>query len=629
VPQNILKKYWGYESFRPGQKAAVESLIAGKDVLVLMPTGGGKSICYQVPGLYMEGICIVVTPLIALMKDQVENLRSLGIKAIMVHSGMSAREIDTALDNCAYGQVKFLYCSPERLRTDLMHERVQKMVVNALVVDEAHCISQWGYDFRPSYIEISDFKKYLNKVPVMALTASATAVVEEDIRQKLELDEPEVVTSSYFRSNLVYGVRKVEDKPAKLLEVVRKVGGSSIIYTRSRRGTVDICKLLQREGFPAEFYHGGLDHMQREQRQNNWVNGSKPVMVATNAFGMGIDKSDVRLVVHMDIPEDIESYYQEAGRAGRDGKRAFCVLFYTDDDIRQFEEKVEKRLSDPNFLKSCYQSLANFTDTGIGFGAFQLHDFSLKRFCAVYQYEYLKTYHTLTKLTELGLIQFSEDYYQPSKLKILVNNKEAYNLDIKNEKLGSVLKAALRLHGGELFSEYLQIDESRMARVAEISEKELKSRLERLSKMRIVHYIPIKDTPQIMFLTPRYDVKNLPVDTTLIKDRNRILRERSGGILDYVQQNVQCRSIKILDYFGEIKAEPCGVCDVCMERDGNKKTPEVVDVQVLKALRTKPMTPAELLAIVELDEADLTKLLSDLLNRGEISYNSSGELTIQ
>ena len=629
MPQNILKKYWGFDAFRAGQLEAIQAVLEGKDTLVLMPTGGGKSICYQVPALSMEGVCLVVTPLIALMKDQVERLREKGIKAELIHSGISHREIDTILDNCIYGNVKFLYCSPERLTTELMRERVQKMEINILVVDEAHCISQWGYDFRPSYLEIGEFRQFISSAPMIALTASATDVVQKDIIKRLGLREPEVFSSSYYRENLVYGVRKVEDKFQRLLEVVQKVNGSAIVYTRSRKSTKEIAGILSQEGISAEYYHGGLNHDERDAKQNSWINNKKRVMVATNAFGMGIDKPDVRLVAHVDMPEDIESYYQEAGRAGRDGRRAFCVLFYTNDDIDRFEEKVQKRLADPGFLKECYQSLANFTDTGIGFGAFRSFDFNLKKFCAVYKYDYLTTYHALNKLSELELIQFSEDFYQPSKLRILINNKQAYDLNIRNPKLGEVLKAALRLYGGELFSTYDQIDEVKIARIAEVDQKELVERLERMHKMKIVHYIPAKDEPQVMFLTPRYDPKYLPVDTSTIKDRNRILQERASKMIDYALQTRQCRSIKILDYFGEIKNEPCGQCDVCLESDKRPTKNSSIESKIQSLLEEKPHSPQRIKEqLTDFNDTEIISSITRLLDEGTILYNDKGEVLL-
>jgi ATP-dependent DNA helicase RecQ len=561
---HILQSVFGYSDFRPTQLDIVLTVMEGKDCLALLPTGGGKSICFQVPAIAMDGICLVISPLIALMKDQVDNLRKRGVLASAIYSGMGKREIDTVLDNCIYGNYKFLYVSPERLKTEIFIERFKKMKVNLIAVDEAHCISQWGYDFRPPYLEIADIRFHHPEVPCLALTASATLKVKEDIIEKLELRSPGIFVRSFSRKNLSYVVRIAENKVEKAIEIIQNVQGSSIFYVRNRKRTKEIATMLNRLGISATFYHAGLDIETREKRQNEWKGNRIRVMVATNAFGMGIDKPDVRTVIHLDLPENLENYYQEAGRAGRDEKKAFAVLITHQQDIDVLEERAAMAYPPIDYLKKVYQSLANYFRIAVGSGMMSSFDFDLSHFSSTYDLELLKCYNALKVMQEENLIELNESFYSPSSLKFLVDQSRLYEFQIANAKIDPLVKMLLRTYGGELFVEFLKIQEGKMAKAMGTSDLEVVKMLEYMDNVGVIAYHQRKEQPQLTFLTERFDALRLPLNQKRIAERRENAIDKASSMVAYVQNNRECRTVQIIDYFGEENNIGCGICDVCI-----------------------------------------------------------------
>lgn len=562
---DVLKQVYGYQDFRPLQEEIVLSVAQGQDTLALLPTGAGKSICFQVPALMMDGICLVVSPLIALMKDQVDNLKRKGVKAVAIYSGMRQREIDTLLDNCVYGDIKFLYVSPERLKTELFLARFQRMPVSLIAVDEAHCISQWGYDFRPPYLEIAALREIHPKVPFIALTASATLEVRQDIIDKLCLASPKVFIQSFTRANLSFVVRQAENKFEKALDILRKVPGTAIIYARNRKGTKEIADQLSQLKISATYYHAGLTPELRVQRQTEWIGGKIRVIVATNAFGMGIDKSDVRVVIHTDLPENLESYYQEAGRAGRDGKKAYAVLIAQPFDLITLMERAEKAYPPTEWIKKVYQCLANNYRLAVGSSQMSSFDFDMHTFTQTYELDPLLTYNAMKVMEEESLLLLSESIHTPSTLHILVNPTQLYEIQVQYARLDPLIKLLLRMHGGELFAVYVKIEESRLAKSLSISQTDLVKLLKQLDEMDTIAYHPRKDTPQVTFLTPRFDAGKLPLDQQRIQRRRALAISKAKAMADYVENNRRCRNLQVLDYFGEESELPCGTCDVCLE----------------------------------------------------------------
>lgn len=561
----VLKEVYGFDDFRSMQEDIVLSVAGGKDTLALLPTGGGKSICFQIPALMKEGVCLVVSPLIALMKDQVDALRKRRVLAAAIYSGMRKREIDTILDNCIYGNYKFLYVSPERLKTELFQARFKKMKISMIAVDEAHCISQWGYDFRPPYLEIAALREIHPDVPVIALTASATKDVQDDILEKLQMKSPAVFTKSFARSNLSYSVRMVDNKIEKAMEILQKVPGSSILYVRNRKGTKEISQTLNRMGIPATFYHAGLDNESRSIRQQDWKFGRTRVMVATNAFGMGIDKPDVRTVLHLDLPENLENYYQEAGRAGRDEKKSFAVLLINQKDITTLEERAVKSYPPIDFLKKVYQCLANQYRIAVGSSMMSSYDFDITHFTSTYQLDLLLTYNALKVLQEEALIELSESFYVPSSIRLLVDQSKLYEFQISSKKLDPFIKVLLRTYGGELFVEYIKIQENKLAKTLQISENDIVQYLEQLDNFGILAYNKRKDQPQVTFLTPRIDAGKLPLNIRRLEERRNVTVAKAKAIIAYTKNDRLCRTNQLLDYFGEESDNLCGVCDVCVE----------------------------------------------------------------
>lgn len=562
----ILQKFFGYADFRPSQLEIVLSAMEGKDCVALLPTGGGKSICFQVPALAQEGICLVVSPLVALMKDQVDNLRKRGVLAAAVYSGMQKREIDTILDNCVYGNYKFLYVSPERLKTEIFIERFKRMNVNLIAVDEAHCISQWGYDFRPPYLEIAKIREFHPDIPCMALTASATLKVKDDIIANLELKNPNIFVRSFSRKNLSYSVRLVENKIEKAIHILSRIPGSAIIYSRNRKGTKDIAKELYQMGVSATFYHAGLDSATRELRQQEWKANKIRVMVATNAFGMGIDKPDVRVVIHLDLPENLENYYQEAGRAGRDELKAYGILLTNEQDIQKLTERAELAYPPIDYLKRVYQSLANQYRIAVGSSLFVSYDFDLTDFCSTYQLDVLMTYNAMKVLQEEGFVELNESFFSPSTIHFLVNQSKLYEFQIANARLDPLIKALLRTYGGELFMEYIKIQEPRLAKNLNLPEGELVKQLELLDQFGVLAYHKRKEKPQVTFLTPRHDAGKLPLNSKRIAERRENAISKAASMVTYIQNTTLCRANQISQYFGEESDAYCGICDVCMER---------------------------------------------------------------
>jgi ATP-dependent DNA helicase RecQ len=632
TPEEILKKYWGYDQFRELQGDIVRAVLAGKDTLALLPTGGGKSICYQVPGLVMEGITLVVSPLIALMQDQVSQLRKRTVSAIAIHSGMSKSEIDVALDNCVYGKVKFLYLSPERLKTELFIERFKKMKVALIAIDEAHCISQWGYDFRPPYLEIAALREVNAKVQFLALTATATKQVKGDIIEKLALRSPSVFQKSFTRDNLSFVVRITENKERKLLEILRNVRGSAIVYVRSRKGTVDLSKWLTREKIQATFYHAGLPHEDRMKRQNDWISNQVRVMVATNAFGMGIDKPDVRVVIHMDLPENLEAYYQEAGRAGRDGNKAYAALVFHEVDVLALRSKVQQGYPSVEYMKKVYQALANFYQLATGSAEGESFEFDLDNFCQRFGMKPSAVFPALKKLEEEGLIQLSESFYRPSRVHVHMDKARLYEFQVANSLMDPVIKSLLRLYGAEVFSDFVAISESNIARNLKISEKEVKLLLVQLEKRQVLDYAQATDKPALTFLLPRQDAAKLPLNLERLASRRELAFSKMEAMIEYGQQTHRCRMQVMLAYFDEHTDAQCGKCDVCIERKkkDNKTLFQDYEKGITKAIQEKPMTVDELeTAMSPRDHHLFVEVVRDLVDQEVLCYDAYWVLRIK
>ena len=545
------------------QEDIIKSVIDGNDTLALMSTGGGKSITFQIPAMAQEGICIVITPLIALMKDQVENLKKRQIKAVAVYSGLTQREIDIELTNCIYGGYKFLYVSPERLSTEIFRVRVGEMKVNLIAVDEAHCISQWGYDFRPAYLEIANLRELLPEAPVLALTATATPDVVKDIQVQLRFSKPNVLQTSFERKNLVYLVRRVEDKPRYLLTTLGRFSGSGIIYVRNRKKTREIAKYLQANGISADYYHAGLSNETRSERQDKWKEGFCRVMVATNAFGMGIDKPDVRFVIHIDSPDTLEAYFQEAGRAGRDLQTSYAALLYEKADRNKLEQRLRVSFPEPDLIRRVYHALGNYLQVTLGGGRDVPLDFSLEKFISTYKFELFSAYHALKLIEREGYIQYDEDPQTAAKVHFLVLRDDLYKFQVSNEDFDKFIKLLLRSYTG-FFSEYVSIDEAILAKNAKVSIDVIYEYLKQLDKMKIIDYIPRRSQSVITFLRERIDEKHLILSNANYKGRKKRMEENISAVISYAESDIRCRSAMLLEYFGEKNATACGQCDYCI-----------------------------------------------------------------
>ena len=631
-PLSVLQHYWNHGQFRPLQEDIVRSVLDGHDTLALLPTGGGKSICFQVPALIREGICIVITPLIALMKDQVEQLKKRGIEAVAIHSGMKRHEIDLYLNNSIFGNIRFLYVSPERLQTEIFIERVKQMKVGLISVDEAHCISQWGYDFRPPYLQITSLRDLKPDVPIIALTASATAQVQQDIMDKLAFRKPACVfRKSFARDNLSFVVRKTENKEKKLLEILQKVNGTAIIYVRSRKATKDVAKILSRRNLSASYYHAGLSFEDRAKRQEEWISGKTRVMVATNAFGMGIDKADVRIVIHLDIPENPESYYQEAGRAGRDGHRSYAAILYQEADITNIRHKVEQSLPSIEYIRKIYQCLANFYQLATGSAEGESYDFELHKFSERFALNPIEVYSALKKLEEEGIIQFNESFYSPSTLHIQVDHATLYQFQVAHAKFDEPLKMLMRLYGGELFSGFVRISESYIANAFKVSLQEVTSILKHLHELGVVLYTPVRDQPQITFVIPRQDADHLPLNIKRMEERRKLIMGKLEAMVEYVSTAHRCRMQMIQEYFNEVTLKECNICDVCIvkRKTENSNTYELLKREILNTLKTQVLAVEKLEEILAPKESEIfVDVVREMVDEGVIEYDKVWRLQI-
>lgn len=617
---DILKKYWGYDAFRPLQQDIINSVLAGRDTLGLMPTGGGKSITFQVPTMAMDGMALVVTPIISLMKDQVDRLRSLHIKATYLYAGLTRAEVNRTYDKCLYGNYKFLYVSPERLQSQAFMERLRQMNVSLIVVDEAHCISQWGYDFRPSFLRIAQVRKLFPNVPVLALTATATPVVVEDIQRRLAFRQPNVFSMSFARDNLSYVVRPTEEKVAELIHILHAVPGTAIVYARSRLRTKQICDELNRAGIHADFYHAGLYVEDKEDKQNKWTSNKCRVMVATNAFGMGIDKPDVRLVVHVDMPNSLEEYYQEAGRAGRDGKRSYAVLLVKHTDQRILRRHITEAFPDKDFIRSVYERVGNFLGVSLGEGFQQMYDFNFNLFCRTFDLPVLPTHNALKILTQAGYIEFVEEIETQSRVMIHARKDELYDLETTTPGADLVLQAILRIYTG-LFSDYVFINEDVIAFRTGLDQETIYRSLLELTRMHILHYVPRKRTPYIIYTTSREEPKHVLIPKAVYEELRDRMTSRIEATINYAYSDTGCRELMLLSYFGESKDCECGHCDLCIDRR-KRGDHEPADVQqgILYMAGLRPRRLDEFLDTLSFPKDEILSMLSFLVDEGFIEH---------
>jgi len=627
--KQILIKYWGYPSFKPLQEEIIMSVAEGKDTLALMPTGGGKSITFQVPALAHDGICLVITPLIALMKDQVNRLNSLEIKSIAIHSGMSGEEIDNALENCIYGDYKFLYISPERISTRLFEAKVTRLNLSLVAIDEAHCISQWGYDFRPSYLKIASLRDHISeKVPFLALTASATPQVVEDIMKKLAFRGKNVLKTSFDRKNISYLVRKVEEKGTYLVKTILRSKGSGIVYVRSRKRCKEVAELLVANGISADFYHAGLSDELRDKKQASWTTGETRVIIATNAFGMGIDKSEVRFVIHWDIPDSIESYFQESGRAGRDGKQAFAVLLYSPADKARLHDTIRKKFPTIDKIKDTYEALCNYLQVPLGSGKDSVFDFNMYDFISKYRLPVIETYNSLQFLQREGYMEFTEEINNPSRVHFIVTRDDLYKFQVANESFDGFIKLLLRSYTG-MFSEFVPINEETLSRKSAATRDTIYQYLVKLSAFNIIRYIPGKKTALVIFTEERLVRKALmisPDNYLHVKEKYEI---RLDKMIEYADSDNHCRSVYLLNYFGE-ESDRCGICDVCRERnelDLSKYEFDIILEEIKSLLTDKNPDAEELVKLIDYPEDNVIKVIRWLLDHNKLIPDGNHKLT--
>ena len=628
---SILKQYWGYDSFRPLQEDIINAILEGKDSLALMPTGGGKSLCYQVPAMAKDGLCLVVSPLIALMKDQVENLRRKGITAFAVYSGMSRKEVINTFKVAGESNCKFLYVSPERLESALFKEYLPGLGVNLIAVDEAHCISQWGYDFRPPYLRIAALREELPHVTMLALTASATPEVQKDICEKLEFQNHQIFRQSFERANLSYSVFKVDSKINKIIEVLRKVNGTSIVYCKSRKRTKELSELLQLQQISSDYYHAGLAQEERSKRQEAWINNKTRVIVCTNAFGMGIDKPDVRTVIHADVPDCLENYYQEAGRGGRDGKTSYAVLLYDDRDIHELEKLADLRFPSLEDIRNVYQSIANYLQIPFGSGEGDYYDFDLSDFLKKFKLVGHTTLYSLKSLEQENLLTFNEQVFNPSTVVFTTDKNQLRNIENENVKLDNIIKTLLRAYEG-IFDQPAPISEKMMAGLLKIDYEEVKKQLHLLHTMGIIAYQPQKDTPQLFLSINRIKAEDVRIDMAAYIKRKEQFQRRMKQMLEFVDGNTACRSQVIGFYFGDEKIKACGICDNCLRQKASilsKEEFETLHHRIINLIKLEPLHTKDLLLKLNgVKKEKAWKVIEFLQAENKISVNKTGLVSL-
>ncbi|MCB9029255.1 MAG: RecQ family ATP-dependent DNA helicase [Bacteroidales bacterium] len=629
IYRETLARYWGFTSFRPLQEEIIESVISGKDVVGLLPTGGGKSVTYQVPPLAADGLCLVITPLIALMKDQVAKLKKMNIRAMAVHSGMAREEVEIALDNVLYGDYRLLYVSPERLSTTLFRTRLPRFNFTLVAVDEAHCISQWGYDFRPSYLHIADIREMISEeIPFLALTATATPRVVEDIISRLRMKNPSVLKTSFRRPNITYFVREVEDKSAYVLRSLKKEKGCGIIYVNSRKRSKEVAELLVANGIRADFYHAGLPQEMRDRKQTSWSTGETRIIVATNAFGMGIDKPDVRFVIHWDCPDSIEAYYQESGRAGRDGKPSFAVLLWSQDEKRKLADSVRIKFPPVEKIKDVYEAIGNFYQLPVGAGRNSVHDFDLWKFVTAFRFSVTETYNSLNFLQKEGYLEFTDEINNPSRVHFIVNRDDLYKFQVANEEYDRFIKLLLRTYSG-MFSEFTPINEEALSARSGLPREVIYQFLLRLSSQGIIHFIPGKKSPMVIFTEERLDRSHLRISPELYLKVKENYIERVERITEYADNKTRCRPAFLTAYFGE-ETGRCGLCDTCQERNElelSKYEFDIIIDKIKKLVGENPMRPEELEARMDLPGEKSIKVIRWLLDHEKLVYDNQHRLT--
>ncbi len=628
TPSSILQQYWGHSHFRPLQEDIINAILEGRDTLALMPTGGGKSICFQVPAMIKEGICLVITPLIALMRDQVDNLERRGIKAVAIYAGLTNREVETLLENARRGHYKFLYVSPERLQSRRFLDYCDGMPVNLLAVDEAHCISQWGYDFRPAYLQIATIREYFPRVPVLALTATATPLVQDDICKQLLMQQPQVFTKSFARANLSYSVLEESSRQEKLVHILNRVPGSAIVYCRNRKRTRELADLLRSRNIQADFYHAGLPPNERTARQEAWINNDVRVIVCTNAFGMGIDKPDVRVVVHYDVPDSLEAYYQEAGRAGRDEQKAYAALLYDEQELLDMEGRIPLQFPALQEIKHIYQCIVNYLQVPVASAEGLYFNFDINDFVKHFQLNITVTYSAIRILEQEGILQLSESVYLPSRAGFITNKETLYAVEDAEPALEPLIKALLRNYEG-IFDNEVRIFEKQLSRILRRPEAQVSDQLVQLHQRGIIHYKPKRDEPQLCFLQERLQAQHLRINMARVEERKRVYTERLQAMFTYIRNTQACRTQSLVAYFGEKDTAACGICDVCVKRKQGALNETAVD-DIAGAIIQHLQQPAHVTSLLQhlpgIPEDRLMEVLQFLISEEKIVRDEDGTL---